>query len=311
MELTLAQLRMFIAVAEAGSLRAAARSLNVAQSGVTQQLRKLEASVGGPLFERGHRGARLTAIGERLRLRADVILGECLRTEEEMRQLRGESTGQVALGLAAEATMRLFPALLASFRERCPRIDVHLTSATSRVLTSWVRDGSLDFALALVSQEADVHDLETTRLFDSEVAVIARRGHPLANARTLAELSDAEWVSTRPRRVVSTANRLSMLFDTAGLDAPRIAATTEAVFDTMHCVANSDYLALEPARLAEHAFFREHVTVVPIAEHAASTPVCLLRRAGVPLTPAAQELATMAVSFARMLPASARRVPSA
>jgi DNA-binding transcriptional LysR family regulator len=306
--MTLTQLRMFVAVAEAGSLRAAARRLNVAQSGVTQQLRKLESSVGGPLFERGHRGARLTTIGERLRLRADVILGECMRTEEEMRQLRGESTGQVSLGLAAEATMRLFPALLASFRERCPRIDVHLTSATSRVLTSWVRDGSLDFALALVSQEADVHDLETTRLFDSEVAVIARRGHPLMQARTLAELRDGDWVSTRALRAAPATNRLAMLFDAAGLAPPRIAVTTEAVFDTLHCVANTDYLALEPARLVEHAFFREHVAIVPVAEHADRTPVCLLRRAGVPLTPAAQELATMAVSFARMLPASAGRV---
>jgi LysR family transcriptional regulator, regulator of abg operon len=53
-----------------------------------------------------------------------VILGECARTEDEMRQLRGELTGQVSLGVAAEAMMRLFPALLASFRERCPRIDV-------------------------------------------------------------------------------------------------------------------------------------------------------------------------------------------
>lgn len=306
MELTLTQLRMFIAVAESGSLRAAARRLNVAQSGVTQQLRKLEASVGGALFERGHRGARLTSVGERLRLRADVILGECTRTEEEMRQLRGESTGHVALGLAAEATMRLFPALLASYRERCPRIEVHLTSATSRVLTSWVRDGSLDFALALVSQEADVHDLETTRLFDSEVSVIARRDHPLAQARALGDLQTCEWVSTRPRRAVSATNRLSMLFDAAGLEPPRIAATTEAVFDTLHCVAHSDYLALEPSRLAHHAFFRDSLAVVRIAEHAALTPVCLVRRAGVPLTPAAQELATMAVSFARMLPDSAR-----
>ncbi|MDR5754714.1 MULTISPECIES: LysR substrate-binding domain-containing protein [unclassified Caballeronia] len=306
MELTLTQLRMFIAVAESGSLRAAARRLNVAQSGVTQQLRKLEASVGGPLFERGHRGARLTSVGERLRLRADVILGECTRTEEEMRQLRGQSTGHVALGLAAEATMRLFPALLVSYRERCPRIEVHLTSATSRVLTSWVRDGSLDFALALVSQEADVHDLETTRLFDSEVSVIARRDHPLAQARTLADLRACEWVSTRPRRAVSATNRLSMLFDAAGLEPPRIAATTEAVFDTLHCVAHSDYLALEPSRLADHAFFRDSLAVVRIAEHAALAPVCLVRRAGVPLTPAAQELATMAVSFARMLPDSAR-----
>jgi DNA-binding transcriptional LysR family regulator len=112
-DLTLTQLRVFVAVAEAGSLRAAARSLGIAQSGVTQQLRKLETNAGGPLFERGHRGARLTSVGERLRIRADVILGECVRTENEMRQLRGELTGQVSLGVAAEAMMRLFPALLA------------------------------------------------------------------------------------------------------------------------------------------------------------------------------------------------------
>src|SRR5437763_12453629 len=113
-----------------------------------------------------------------------------------MRQLRGELTGSVSLGLAAEATMRLFPALLASFRERCPRIDVHLTSATSRVLISWVREGRLDFALALTAPDADMHDMQATRLFDSEVAVMARHGHPLSNARTLADLRHAQWVST-------------------------------------------------------------------------------------------------------------------
>lgn len=299
------QLRMFVAVAEAGSLRAAARRLGVAQSGVTQQLRKLEANLGGPLFERGHRGARLTTVGERLRLRAEVILGECARTGDEMRQLRGELVGQVALGVAAEATMRLFPALLVSFRERCPRIDVHLSSATSRVLTSWVRDGSLDFALALVSKDADIRDLEATALFDSEVAVIARRDHPLADATRLAELGECEWVSTRQRRMDAGSNRLATLFESAGLAPPRVAATTEAVFDTLHCVAKGDYLALEPARLAEHAFFREHVRVVRIVETVPDTPVCLLRRAGVPLTPAAQDLATMAASFARIVPGSA------
>lgn len=303
MELTLTQLRMFVAVAEAGSLRAAARRLDVAQSGITQQLRKLEAQAGGPLFERDVRGARLTPIGERLRVRADLILGECRKTEDELRQLRGELTGRVSLGLAAEATMRLFPALLQSYRERCPRIDVHLTSATSRMLTSWVRDGSLDFALALIAPDADIHDMETTRLFDSEVAVIARRDHPLARARGLADLKEAEWVSTRQRGGGAVNNKLSALFDEAQLAPPRIAATTEAVFDTLHCIAAGDYLGLEPAGLAEHPFFREHVAIVPIAERAAKTPVCLLRRAGVPLTPAAQELATMAVSFARILPA--------
>ena len=300
MDLTLAQLRVFVAVADGGSLRAAARRLGIAQSGVTQQLRKLESSVGGSLFERGHRGARLTATGERLRIRADVILGECARTEDEMRQLRGELTGEVSLGVAAEAMMRLFPALLASFRERCPRIDVHLTSATSRVLTAWVREGRLDFALALTSKDADIHDLDATVLFDSPVAVIARRGHPASHARSLHALRSCDWVSTRPRHAGDVANRLQTLFEDAGLEEPRIAATTEAVFDTLHCVANSDYLSLEPVRLAQHPFFKDHVVMVPIKEQVPVTRVCLLRRAGVPLTPVAQELASMAVSFARM-----------
>jgi LysR family transcriptional regulator, regulator of abg operon len=300
--MTLTQLRMFIAVAEAGSLRAAARRLDVAQSGITQQVRKLEAMAGGPLFERDVRGARLTPVGERLRVRADLILGECRKTEDELRQLRGELTGRVALGLSAEATLRLFPALLASYRARCPRIDVHLTSATSRVLTAWVRDGVLDFALALIALDADIHDMEVTPLFDSEVAVIARRGHPRVRARKLAELNDAEWVSTRSPGGGTERNRLFALFERARLAPPRIAATTEAVFDTLHCIAASDYIGLEPASLAAHPFFRDHVEIIDIAPGAAKTPVCLVRRAGVPLTPAAQELATMAISYARLLP---------
>jgi DNA-binding transcriptional LysR family regulator len=160
--------------------------------------------------------------------------------------------------------------------------------------------------MALTSDEADIHDLHATTLFASPVAVIARRGHPSAKARSLQALRACEWVSTRPRHAGDVASRLLTLFNTAGLPPPRIAATTEAVFDTLHCVANSDYLSLEPVRLADHAFFRDHLAVIPLKERLPDTRVCLLRRAGVPLTPAAQELATMAVSFARMMPGSTR-----
>ncbi len=301
MDMTLNQLRIFTAVAEAGSLRAASRHLGVAQSGVTQQLRKLEAAVGGALFERGHHGTRLTAVGERLRLRAEAILGECARTEDEMRQLRGELTGRIALGAAPEAMMRLFPALLKDFRLRYPRIDVHMTSATSRMLTAWVRDGSIDFAFALVFDQSEVNDLDVAPVMASQAAVLARRGHPLAAAKRLRTLSEGEWVSTRrPLLSGGRENRLTEMFKQAKLAGPRIALTTEAVFDTLHCVAGSDYLALEPALLAQHPFFAPHLVVVPIAEQPPAAQICLLRRAGIALTPAAQALAGMASSYARM-----------
>ena len=92
MALTISQLRVFTAVAEHGSIRAASRALGIAQSGITQQLQNLESMLGATLFTRTNRGIALTAIGQRMLQRAATILGECARAEHEAQQLRGEYT---------------------------------------------------------------------------------------------------------------------------------------------------------------------------------------------------------------------------
>ncbi|MES2148775.1 MAG: LysR substrate-binding domain-containing protein [Pseudomonadota bacterium] len=298
--MTLIQLRVLSAVAGQGSVRGAARALDMAQSGITQQLHKLEQFAGGPLFNRTNRGVTLTLLGERLLARADAILGECTRAEHEMRQLQGDISGVVSFGIALEPLIRSLPSVLNDFNCRHPRVELHLMGGTSRKMISWVRKGSLDFALALISDTTDTADLLVSPLYPSQPAIVCRKDHPLRNKTSIADLVDCRWISTRqPDLTESPASRLIDLFAKNGLPKPRVVATTEALFDTLHLVSQTDYLSLEPEIVSRHPFFVSTLTCIPIAEAIKTSEVCLVHRSAVPLTPAAQQLLAMLASHSR------------
>lgn len=299
--MTLAQLQIFAAVATHGGVRAAARVLGMAQSGVTEQLRKLEASVGVSLFERSNRGVTPTPFGERLLIRATLIAGEFARAEQELRQLQGDFQGTIVLGMSTEPLIAVFPRVLSDFHVRYPRVSIHMMSGTSRAMVGGIRDGRLDFACAFVPDTADVAGLSLTRLFRSEPVVVCRSGHPLRHARSLAALADAQWIGTRqPDLKAPPVSRLTDLFEGAGLGKPEIVATTEALFDSLHLVAHTDYLALEPRAVTTHPFFERFLERIDIAETPRVADIFLVQRAGIPLPPAVQELASMLASYARL-----------
>ncbi|MGF6640034.1 LysR substrate-binding domain-containing protein [Paraburkholderia sp. MM6662-R1] len=301
MALTISQLRAFTAVAEHGSIRAASRALGIAQSGITQQLQNLESMLGATLFTRTNRGIALTALGQRLLQRAGAILGECERAEEDVRQLRGDYVGEVTFGMTTEPLVDAFAPVLMEFRARFERVAVHLRTGTSRMMISWIREGTLDFAVALVSKQTDTADLSVTPLYPSDPVIVCRRGHPKARAKSLAELVDCRWVTTRSPNLTEEphVNRLSHLFDSYGLAPPKIVATVEGLYETLHLVAATDCLSLESSVIAKRGPFADVLTTIPVRERALQQNVCLLQRAAIPLTPAAQEFATMMASYTR------------
>jgi LysR family transcriptional regulator of abg operon len=309
MALTISQLRVFTAVAAHGSIRAASRALGTAQSGITQQLQNLELMLGATLFTRTNRGIALTALGERLLQRAGTILGECERAEQEVRQLRGDYAGTVSFGMTTEPVIDALAPVLSEFRARFEQVAVHMRTGTSRMMMSWIREGKLDFAVALVSKHTDTEDLSVTTLYRSDPVIVCRRGHPRAQASSLAELSDCSWVATRspdPESAQPT-NRLSQLFESHGLAQPRVIATVEGLFETLHLVSETDCLSLESSVVAKRGPFARALAIVPIRERPVEQNVCLLQRAAIPMTPAAQELATMIASYTRTIRARTSR----
>ena len=170
------QLRIFQAVVEHGSLRAAARALDLAQSGVTQQLQSLEATLGATLFTRTNRGIVPTAVGQRLLARSGSILGECEQVEREIRQLSGAYEGTVTLGLVAEPLIDAFAPVLSAFRARFDKVDVHLRTGTSRMMIGWLRKARS------ISRSRSSRSKPTRPI-----------GHPAVHAQSLAELADYAW----------------------------------------------------------------------------------------------------------------------
>ncbi|ACC73318.1 LysR substrate-binding domain-containing protein [Paraburkholderia phymatum] len=309
MALTISQLRVFTAVAEHGSIRAASRALGIAQSGVTQQLQNLEAMLGATLFTRTNRGIALTALGQRMLQRAATILGECARAEHEAQQLRGEYTGRVTFGMTTEPLIDAGAPVLTEFRERFPGVDAHMRTGTSRMMIQRIREGTLDFAVALVSKHTDTTDLSVTKLYPSDPVVVCRRGHPKAHAKSLAELADCMWIATRSPNLTDDpqAHRLNDLFENHRLEPPRIVSTVEGLFESLHLVSETDCLSLEAAVVTKRGPFARVLTTIDVRERVAQQEVCVLQRAAAPLTPAAQELATMVASYTRTVRARNRR----
>src|SRR6185312_16933443 len=120
------QLRNVLEIAERGSLRAAARSLQFAQPALTRSLQEIEHELGAPLFERRARGMILTPLGQAFVRRAHGVLEEVRRIREEAEQIRGGGIGNVRVGLSIATHIALLPHALGTFRKRYPAVNLNL-----------------------------------------------------------------------------------------------------------------------------------------------------------------------------------------
>ncbi|KAF1044780.1 LysR substrate-binding domain-containing protein [Xylophilus sp.] len=139
-------LRAFVAVADHGTFGAAARHLGRTQSAVTQQMQRLEAQVGQPLFERSGRGKQLTAAGRRLLGYAREILG---LNDEAVRALADEGlSGSLRIGSPHDIADTLLPPLLGHIARAAPRLRLDIEVGRSPFLMEALHRGELDMTIS-------------------------------------------------------------------------------------------------------------------------------------------------------------------
>jgi LysR family transcriptional regulator, cell division regulator len=167
-------LRIFLAVAELGSVSRAAQSLNYVQSNITARLRKLEDDLGSELVCRQGRGIRLTAAGENLVGYARKML---LLAEEARSVVAGPDVlhGRLTIGsMETTAAIRL-PPFLADFHERYPDVEMILHTGTTGELRQMVLDYKLEGAL--VGGAFEHPDIVQEEIFREEMVLVTRKGY--------------------------------------------------------------------------------------------------------------------------------------
>jgi LysR family transcriptional activator of glutamate synthase operon len=209
----LRQLRYAEAVARHRHFTRAASELHVAQSALSQQVRRLEAELGVELFERTSRSVAPTEAGEALAAGARRILAEVEGIRGEVDQLRGLVRGQVSVGALLPAGPLDVPALLARFARAFPGIEVRLREGTSGDMLRYLASDDIDAAYTL--QPDLPGDLEAQQLGEEElVAVFPPGSAPERKYAGPRELGRLPVVT--PRADSAIAEAVAGLFARAG-----------------------------------------------------------------------------------------------
>ncbi|HUQ41354.1 MAG TPA: LysR substrate-binding domain-containing protein [Candidatus Limnocylindrales bacterium] len=197
MDMQVAQLRAFLAVAERRHFTRAARDLGMAQPSVSAHVRRLEAELGSDLFHRMKGNLTLTPGGEALLPFARRILADVDAATAELSEVGGLARGRIVIGATPSLAATLVPPVLARFHAAHPGIELALKEAGSMDLVRALQEGAVDVALVILPVRHDV--LETQPLLREELVVAVTRAHPLAKRRTLAvsDLRDVPLVMFR------------------------------------------------------------------------------------------------------------------
>ena len=189
--LSLRQLEVLKAVAEAGTMASAATRLYMTGPAITQQVQQLERVLGAPAFDRIGRRLRLTAAGERALAAANDVHARLGVLAKEMDALRKRDDGTLHLGVLATGT-HILPPLLAEFRRLAPGIAVQMAVSTRAELARRLHEGEVDLALmgrapeSLADGAPPASDgLAREPFATNPHVVIAWPDHPLAAERSI------------------------------------------------------------------------------------------------------------------------------
>ncbi len=182
MTITFRQLRLFLALAETGSVSAAAKVMHVTQPTASMQLREVAQSVGLPLYEVISRRVYLTAAGQELARTARAIAGEWDAFEQRVASAKGLTHGRLKVAVVSTAEY-FVPRLLGSFCKLHPGIDISLEILNRDHVIARLR-GNLD-DLYVMSMPPDDLLQEDQILMPNPLVVVAAAGHALARRKRI------------------------------------------------------------------------------------------------------------------------------
>ncbi|WOD16485.1 LysR substrate-binding domain-containing protein [Paraburkholderia kirstenboschensis] len=274
------QLRALIAVADAGSVRGAARMLDSSPAAVTQCIQQLEETVRMQLVVRTSSGVTLTASGQTLLVHARLVAAQMTRAHQAMNAIRGEPSGRLSIAVTAWVALTFLPETVARFRAKMPTIQLELFEGLLAIATPRLRDGSLDIYVGRQAPGATSCDFTYQPLFASSRAVVARQDHPRAECRSLAELRDADWlVALDPE---TDAQAPYQIFGRRGFPAPRSIHFLHSLTVAVALLKRTDMLSIFPWPLVELCAARDGLCAIPLRDELDESTVGIIVRTGEP-----------------------------
>jgi DNA-binding transcriptional LysR family regulator len=186
----LRDLRYFAAIANGGSMTAAAKALRVAQPTLTVAMQQLEEHLGTQLLIRERNGVRLTVTGEELLRYANEIFRLLEDAERRIKGLESEEEGTFVLGCHESLGAYFLPDFMAQFLRASPRIELHISNESSAQVRDSVIERRTDFGIVVNPHPHP--DLVMVELFHDAMDVLVAEDAPPPSRPLAAYLAERE-----------------------------------------------------------------------------------------------------------------------
>jgi len=282
-------LRAFIELAECRSFSRAADRTHLSKSAFSKLIGRLEREVGARLFNRDTRSVELTDEGQTLWEHARLLLRELDTTISGLQDQVGLRRGRVSVAALPSLAADFLPSVFAAYSAQHPGVSLYLFDRLADDCLALVRERRVDFALTAPGPGLTEFDTRTIR--DERFYLICPRTHTLARRRTI-RLSDLRGETlVNMVRTSSVRQHLNEIV-TGG-------AISESTFEVEHLatlaglIANGLGLGLVP-ELTLFQFRRPELVAVPADVPNLNRPLLVVKRKGIPLSPAAEAMLGLA-----------------
>ncbi|MFM0241064.1 LysR family transcriptional regulator [Paraburkholderia phytofirmans] len=274
------QLRALVAIADAGSVRGAARLLNSSPAAVTQNLKYLEETVQMQLVARTSSGVTFTECGQTLLVHARLVVAQITHAHQAVNAMRGAPHGRLSVAVSAWVTKTFLPEAVTRFRARMPDIQLEIFEGLPAIANPRLRDGSLDIYVGRQTPGETGSEFAYRPLFSSGRAIVARQGHPRAESRSLVDLLDLDWlVALDPETEGRTPYTM---FAQYGLAVPRSIHFLHSLTVAVSLLKRTDMVSIFPWPLVELCAAHEGLCAIPVREQLEESTVGIITRAGQP-----------------------------
>lgn len=195
--MSLKEFHSFVALAELGSITAAAAKLNLTAAAIHKQLKVLEAELGVQLYNKSGRQLYLTPAAETLLPHVRKVLAEYEATFQVVQELKGVKRGLVRIGSGPTMSSYLLPALIENFRRRHPEMELLVQTGNTRQLLQKLMTGAVDVAFVVLRDEkgGPADNLRVETIWSFEIIIVAATAPAGRNAPCrMAELHDSPFI---------------------------------------------------------------------------------------------------------------------
>lgn len=276
-------------VIEHGSLKKAAKQLQISQPALSTSMDRLERSLGGQLLERGPAGVTPTPLGEVMYAHARLIRDELKIAERRLRGYGRDGEAVIAFGTLPSLASTIVPKAVCSWRAENPTSTLRIIERIQLDLLLSLTRGQLDFIIAQTECYDLLEGLRQRVLFRDRLYVIGRPSHPAFRngAVSWSELGQFPWIL---QMVGRQRTLLEKVLASEQVELPQQLTECGSINCLKALVAQSDSLAMLPASAIQADVREKKLRPLPIASPLLNRDIALIFRERMPLDDASRDL---------------------